>query len=685
MSPEQLRGEPATPLSDLFSFGAILFELLHGRPAFAGADPRAIANSILGNQRTSAEPTVKLPATFDDLVDRCLKPSAGERWQSALDAAAVLRWVRSGSFAPAAPPARRRTWKWSLYAASGAALFVAAAYMWFAPFKEQPRVPVTFTIDAEPGARLIRPAQLAVAPDGKSLAYVAVERGLTHIYVRSLQQPHAHEIRGTENAQHPFWSPDSAVLGFFADGKLKRVASSGGPAVIVCDAARATAGTWGSNGVILFAGGRGAVFKVDAPGGKPEPATTLNSRDEDARHEWPTFLPDGTHFLYTAHSNRHEGKLYAGTVRDTRATYLLDTPSQAIFSRGKLYYLRGTNLIAQPFDPGALRAYGYTVPVAERVGAYSFSASETGVVAYWDGARSEPSVLTWVDRTGKELETIGLPAQYDGVMLSPKGDSVVATVCESIDCQDPTNTNYVRTYNLRLLRKDGEEVHLTNERAVAALPVWSPVGDELIFGSTSAGHMNLYRRQVASAKETPLLAPGPDRGPTSWSADGRYVAYTELQPGTGFDIWILDLHTGIPFVFRRTNATETAAAFSPNGKWIAYSTDDSGKMQVYIAPFNGPSPSAASPDPLRVSSETGFLPIWRADGSEFYYLAGMNLMAVSVRVTNGKIVAGTPRLLFPLRRISNMGNPYAPTPDGKQFLILDSTPLSGSPITVQIP
>jgi len=138
-------------------------------------------------------------------------------------------------------------------------------------------------------------------------------------------------------------------------------------------------------------------------------------------------------------------------------------------------------------------------------------------------------------------------------------------------------------------------------------------------------------------------------------------------------------------VFRRTNATETAAAFSPNGKWIAYSTDDSGKMQVYIAPFNGPSPSAASPDPLRVSSETGFLPIWRADGSEFYYLAGMNLMAVSVRVTNGKIVAGTPRLLFPLRRISNMGNPYAPTPDGKQFLILDSTPLSGSPITVQIP
>jgi Tol biopolymer transport system component len=293
-------------------------------------------------------------------------------------------------------------------------------------------------------------------------------------------------------------------------------------------------------------------------------------------------------------------------------------------------------------------------------------------------------VLTWVDRTGKDLGTIGRAAHYAGLSLSHRADTVIATVCESIDCEDTTTTNYVRTYNLRMLRTDGGEVRLTSDQAVAATPVWSPRDDEIIFGSTRSGHMELYRRRIGSATDALLLPAGPDRGATSWSADGRYVAYTELDPGTGFDIWILDLRRGEPFVFRRTNASETGAAFSPNGKWIAYNADNSGKPQVYVAPFSGRPTSPTASQGLRISSESGMLPAWREDSSELYYYDGQKVMAVSIRISAGKLVPEAPRMLFRLRRLARMGAAYAPSPEGNRFLILSGSATVDTPITVRI-
>jgi Tol biopolymer transport system component len=279
---------------------------------------------------------------------------------------------------------------------------------------------------------------------------------------------------------------------------------------------------------------------------------------------------------------------------------------------------------------------------------------------------------------------MGPPAHYAGLSLSPQGDTIVGTVCESIDCEDPTATNFVRKYNLMLMRKDGSQVRFTNGQAVAATPVWSPRGDEIVFGSTRSGHMDLYRRPLTSSIDIPLLPPGPDRGTTAWSASGRYVAYTELQPDTGFDIWILDLQTQQPSLFRGTSANETGASFSPDGTWVAYSSDESGSMQVYVGSFGGSQRAAASFRPVRVSTESGALPAWRADGSELYFLAGQTLMAVSLRVVGGNIAATSPHELFTLRRGASMGPPYAVSPDGKRFLVLRGSLVEKAPLTVRI-
>src|SRR5262249_35576118 len=199
------------------------------------------------------------------------------------------------------------------------------------------------------------------------------------------------------------------------------------------------------------------------------------------------------------------------------------------------------------------------------------------------------------------------------------------------------------------------------------------------------GHMDLYRRRLGSSTDTPLLPPGPDRGATSWSADGRYVAYTELRPATGFDIWILDVLAGEPFLFRGTPANETGAALSPDGKWIAYSADDSGSWQVYIVPFGGRAGRAGAADPVRISGQTGMLPTWRGDGTELYYQDGPRLMAATLRVSGGHILAGPPHLLFSLERLTDMGAAYAASPDGKRFLILRGSPSVDTPITIRIP
>jgi hypothetical protein len=688
MSPEQIRGQPATPQSDLFAFGAILFEMVQGRPAFGGENPEAISKSILEGERPAVGHgnSAALPGGLKDLIETCLNRPADQRWQSAFDAAATLRSIQRGWSSPEAVTFARPWRNIALIAAVAAVLLIGPIALWLSyGWGSRTAQPVSFNLSPERGVDFVRPVEIALSPDGKAIAFTGYNGKTTNIYVRRFAGLHAEIIAGTDRGRRAFWSPDGGSLGFFSDGKLKRVPSGGGPAVIVCDAPLGASGTWGARGDILFSSVSGPLMRVDAAGGRPQPVTRLNPKEEETVHQWPVFLRDGTQFLYTATSNRHEGKLFAASTAGGDARYVLDTPSRSTVSQGRLYFLRGSSLISQNFNASLMRTEGDTTPVADSVGASAFSVSDTGVVAFWGGVKIDPAPLVWVDRSGNTLGTLGPPALYAGVVASPAGDTFAATVCESIDCADPIRSNTVRRYNLQILQLNGDAAQFTDDEAVAATPVWSPKGDELIYGSTRKGRMDLYRRKVSGGEDRLVLRAGRDSGSTSWSRDGRFLAYTELSPDTRFDIWIVDLATGTPQPFLKTRASETLAAFSPNRKWVAYSTDEGGTPSVYVLPFS-PNPALwGKAKPIRVSPGEGVIGLWRSDGSELFVQAGMEVVAVSVAEQGGTARFGPPRRLFRLRRMAGMGNTFAPSPDGQRFLILDGPVQSDASVTVRIP
>jgi len=686
MSPEQIRREPPGAQSDLFAFGAILYEMVVGRPAFAG-DREAIMKAILdgGGPVLNAENAPHLPAGLRDLVDCGLTRLPEQRWQSAFDAAATLRSVQRGWPAPSAAHSVAR-WRMVALAVVGLGLFGAAATaLWwrYGPSSSAGQ-PVTFSVRPEPGVEFVQPLEIALSPDGKAIAYTGSDQKTTHIYVRRFAELHAYRVAGTDQARRAFWSPDGSALGFFSDGKLKRVPSGGGPPVIVCDASQGLSGSWGRRGGMLFSNVSGPVMWVDATGGTPRAVTRLNAAEEEGSHRWPVFLRDGTHFLYTARSNRHEGRLFAGSTAGGNVWSVVDAPSGTAVGR-RLYYLRGTSLISREFDDLTMQAYGDTSAIAESVGVSSYSVSDTGVVAYWGGVKVAPAPLLWMDRSGKPVKSLGPPALYAGIVSSPSGHAFAVTVCESIDCADPTSSSTVRRYNLRILSANGDSVQFTNDEVVAALPVWSPKGDELIYGSTRGGRMDLYRRKVAGGPERVVLSSGSDVGSTSWSRDGRFVAYTELSLDSRFDIWIADLSTGKARPFLKTPASETLAAFSPNGKWVAYTSDVKGYSSLYVLPFSPEPATWGKAKPIAITAGQGDLAIWKGDGSELSIQSGWDVASVSVSEQSGTIRFGPPRRLFRLRRLSTMGSRFAVSPDAQRFLILDGPVQADSGVTVRIP
>lgn len=687
MSPEQIRREPASPQSDLFAFGAILYEMVIGRPAFHGESAEAIARSILQDEGPDigSEATDAVPNGVRDLVAACLKRPAEQRWQSAYDAAAVLRsiqrWPETRDVASI-----RRARTIALSAVALAALVLVAGVLWLNHERlSRAAQPVSFVLQPGPGFEYVRPLEIAVSPDGKAVAFTGYDGKATHIYVRRFSDTHPRAVAGTDRGRHPFWSPDGASLGFFSDFKLKRVPSSGGPPVVVCDAPRSFSGSWGSRGDIILENLSGPVLKVNAAGGRPQPVTRLDEKEEERAHRWPVFLPDGDHFLYTAISNRHEGKLFAGSAIGGDARYVLDTPSRTMIANGKLYFLRGSSLISQEFDFSGLRTRGDTTPVAESVGFMSYSAGGPGVVAYWGGVKVDPAPLLRIDRRGNPLASLGPSSLYTGVVADLSWQRFAVTVCESIDCSDPISSSMVRRYNLRILTPNGESTQFTNDEAVAATPVWSPEGYELIYGSTRNGRMDLYRRKITEGEDRLLLSSGRDLGSTSWSRDGRFVAYTELSRDTGFDIWIMDLQNGKTHPFVKTPASETLAMFSPNRRWVAYTSSSDGVGRLYVRSFSPDSSTWGEPKSISVNAGEVELGIWSGDGSELYVQSGMQVAAVSVSQDGTRLRFGSPRPLFRLRRAATMGSSFAPHPNGREFLILDGPAQSDPGMSVRIP
>jgi DNA-binding winged helix-turn-helix (wHTH) protein/Tol biopolymer transport system component len=505
---------------------------------------------------------------------------------------------------------------------------------------------------------------LTVSPDGRRLAFVSsTTEGKNFLWVRALNAFTAQTLAGTEGASHPFWSPDSRFLGFFAEGKLKKIEAEGGPALTLCDAPHGRGGTWNRGGVIVFApDGSGALHRVSDSGGISSLVTKLDETRGEVSHQWPYFLPDGQHFLYLGVGKGEMGGICVDSLDEPGSKLLLRAHSNAAYAQGYLLFVREGTLVAQPFDTQGLETAGEAFPIAEQVqkGATStrgvFSVSEQGVLAYQTGAAARDSQLTWFDRHGKSLGVLGELAPYINPKLSPDGQRAAVTLINP-------QTGRLDIWLYEVAR--GIRTRFTFDPAAVRAAIWSPDGSHIIFNSDRKGNHDLYLKGASGVdSEELLLESDLDKHPVSWSADGRFLLYQTFDPKTKFDAWILPLGGDPkPFPFLKTEFNETFSQFSPDGRWIAYTSDESRRNEVYVLPFPGPGAKR------QISTSGGQLPRWRGDGKEIFFIAPDNkLMAAEVNGQGAMFEVGTVRPLFEAQKTAP-GYFYDVTSDGQRFLV----------------
>ncbi len=608
MAPEQLEGKDADVRSDIFAFGAVLYEMATGKKAFSGKSQASLIGSILRDDPPAiSEVSPMIPPALNRVVKTCLAKDPEDRFQTAHDVKLQLQWIAEGGSQaglPAPVVARRKNREklaWAIAAAALVAASLAAfGYIRRAP-REQSRVSA-FLLAPEKVELDVSDANcgsLTVSPDGRHATFAAKDAdGKVVLWLRSLGELGAKPIPGTRGASFPFWSADSRFLAFFADGKLQKVDISGAPPLPLCDAPNGRSGSWNREGVILFApDSTTGLFRVPASGGAPKPATTLDAARAETTHRWVSFLPDGRHFLYMAGSHSTGTKsesnaIFLGALDSTEKTLLLQARSNVVYASGHLLYMRERILLAQRFDAGSRLLIGDAVPVAEHV-QYDpsffrgvFAASNDGVLLYALGdPGSSATRLTWTDRTGKTVgEPFGEPAEYSSLSLAPDGRRIAAGI------NDPT-TGFPSIW---LFDGRGVRSRLTFGD-FSDQPVWSPDGSRIAFGTLNKKTQttsDIHVKSVSgSGEETTVFQSDRPAIPDDWSPDGRLLAVYLLprnSPTKG-DVWMVPLSgDGKPYPFLATEFEERGASFSPDGKWVSYLSNESGREELYVVPFPGP-------------------------------------------------------------------------------------------------
>ncbi len=675
MAPEQLEGKEADARSDIFAFGTVLYEMATGRRAFQGKSQAGVIAAILHVDPPSIASLQPLtPPALERVVGRCLAKDPEERWQSARDLAFELQTFAAAGPHPepavAAPARMRERALWIALVVLLGAACSALGIAWRRAVSVEPRTVRAF-IPAPDGVSFrssgFNAGPVAVSPDGGRLAFTGMEEnGTQMLWVRPIDSVAAVPLEGTEGAIYPFWSPDGRSIGFFADGKLKRIDVAGGPALTVCDATSGRGGAWSPRGVILFSPQQASgLFRVQAVGGKAAQVTTLDETRREGTHRWPQFLPDGRTFIFFSRiAPGNEGNaVMAGSLDGGKVREILRADSNAVYASGHLLFMRGTALLAQPFDPRDLTLEEEAFPVVDQVqfdGAFSravFSASENGVLVYQTGEAEAGSQLTWFDRRGAQVGVLGDRAAYMDFSISPDLERVAVTVTDP-RVGPPDLWIYEIARGLR--------TRFTFEPLADTRPLWSPDGSSIAFSSNRKGNHDLYVKPYAgSADEEVLFEADHDELVESWSPDGGSLAYTSRgAPGTLEDIWVLPLsgeRKPIPFI--QTQFLERDAQFSPDGRWIAYASDEAGRSEVYVAPFPGPGRK------WQISVAGGIRPRWRQDGREIYYLDEENrINAVEVRQEGATFAVGAVRPLFAIRP-QRPGSIYQAFPDGQRFLV----------------
>ncbi|HEY2018589.1 MAG TPA: protein kinase, partial [Bryobacteraceae bacterium] len=598
VAPELLAGAKPDTRCDIFAFGAVLYEMITGRRAFDGKTQAITIANILERDPpplTVPEADGRHVAPLEHLVRTCLLKDPDERRQTAHDIVLELRWLAEQDAPPpeaARPSAQRRLW--AAWIAAGLLLLVLVLGTALVLVRRSERrvQPLKLSLLPPERAAFVATSLPAISPDGRRVVFAASTDGKTQLWVRDLDSSSPWALAGTDAAFNPFWSPDSNEVAFFATGKLRKVKLTGGPSLVVCEAMQGRGGSWSRNGVILFAPSTtDGLYRVPSGGGKPEGVTTLDSAAGEVSHRWPWFLPDGRHFLYTGR-NAEPAKtaIYVGDLESKQKQRIRNVVSNAVYSPpGFLLFVSERALMAEPFDAARLRSTGELLHIADQVDLIvanlqgSFSASETGALAYYsgDGGRSN-SQLTWFDRTGQKLGTVGEPGSFVKPVISPDGGTL------AVDRLDPQSGAYdVWQYDLGR----GSPTRFTFGARQNGYPVWSPDGASIAFAANHGGHYQIYRKSAGSgAKEEALLESPLDKFPSDWSRDGRYLIYYQIDPVTKYDIWALPL-TGDrkPFPVLDSPFNEHRATLSPDVRWLAYSSDETGRDEVYVQSFPTPS------------------------------------------------------------------------------------------------
>lgn len=681
MAPEQLEGKEADPRSDIFAFGAVLYEMISGAKAFQAKSQASLIAAILERDPPALATLAPLtPPSLDRLVRACLDKDPEARCQSIRDVLLQLRWMAEGNTQADVPipMARSRGREALAWAVAGMAFLglVAMATMLFRQ-TAPPLAPIRFAIQPPAGGFFeieVEDHNLAVSPNGQTIAFVADVDSARSIWLRDLGQMEPHVLPGTEGAASIFWSPDGTSLAFFANNKLKKIALSGGPALTICQVQGSNwTGAWNRNGQILFTEflGRRGVWKVPAAGGEPALSVQGGPQDE---FRWPHWLPDGKHFLVTAFQVVSGKETIGIAVAEDGAkqvpAQLVPVASRAEYApEGYLLYVKEQTLVVQPFDAGQLRITGEAAPLVPEMpyfltGWSTFSVSQTGTLALQAG--SLDSTMTWFDRRGAKMGQVGKPDRYNSLRISPDGQKVAAEI------KAGDQISHLWIFDL----KRGVSTRFTTEDyGNESYPVWSPDGNQIAYGSHGNVPANLLGKGVAEpGRGKPLVpATGEFQFPSDWSRDGRFLFYAQFNRESKFDVVYLPV-TGDrkPVTAVATNSNEMMAVLSPDGHWLAYASDESGRSEIYLSPFGRPA------ERIRVSRDGGLSVRWR--GGELFYLdLTGQLVAVPIRLLP-RLEVGDPKPLFRLQVFDR--STYDVTSDGQRILALIGGGAAGLPIRV---
>src|SRR5262245_24090059 len=694
MAPEQIEGLEADARTDIFAFGALLHEMLTGRRAFEGKSQATLLAAIL--ERTPAAVSSSQPLVspaLDHLVSRCLAKSPEDRWQAASDVMRELQWITRTPASPA-PVTASRLLSLTAGALLGALGSLALGFLLWLMLKGKPSEPAAVRFHIVPPSGVSFEANpplspFAISPDGRALAFIAASPEGQHLWVQSLDSFEARKLNGTDNAQQPFWSPDSRSIAYIAQTQLKRVDASGGPPQTICICNAARGGSWNKDGTILFSGSptqsTSSILRVVASGGSAEPLKDLAQSSQSIPFGNPRFLSDGRSFLYPA-GTPGASDLRRGWLDGRPSVRIPGIVTTAAVASGYILFARERTLVAQPFDEPSGQLTGEPVVVADRVDVRgriaNFSVSDNGVLAYRQLSDATRSPLQWRNRSGAVLGELGTASDYTGLAISPDGSRVAAS--------RPNENSVASIWVIDVARNLASPLRPPESRIVNR-PTWSPDGREIAF-VVSEGSGIVRKKPAAGGAETTVFGPDPQHvflgtaGVTDWSGDGRYLLLTWTNVAASdakanYEIGALPLSGDkTPISIVKSQFELQRPRFSPDGHWVAYTSNETGSTEVFVTRF------PPTGEQSQISGNGGVQPRWRGDGKELFYLARTGtVMAVDIKATD-HLDVGAARGLFQSGLTTVTGvDQYAVSADGQRFLVMRSDFLrSNGTITVVV-